>query len=278
MNWERIVELISVVIESVRKDYVIDNAIVRDDIFTILEKHCTVLYYPIEDERNCGFHIKKIVNDTLEDFIYINTAKPLEEQIFAAAHELGHIWNVAGEVWQMAAEDEALTTEMEEDITNRFAAELLMPTRVFRATFYEHKDELGVVGDQVKVDDLLRIIALQMSDFLVPYEAVRKRLHECNIINDEGRDFLKQNKDKVLERVEIYAKEQMSRLGVKEDKNKTIPGIRMLVEKAEAENSMPSFVLQRIKDDFEIRDIQVEDEILNIQVEDNVDGEDGSIG
>lgn len=86
MNWERIVELISVVIESVRKDYVIDNAIVRDDIFTILEKHCTVLYYPIEDERNCGFHIKKIVNDTLEEFIYINTAKPLEEQIFAAAH------------------------------------------------------------------------------------------------------------------------------------------------------------------------------------------------
>ena len=27
----------------------------------------------------------------LEDFVYINTAKPIIEQVFTAAHELGHI-------------------------------------------------------------------------------------------------------------------------------------------------------------------------------------------
>ena len=74
MKWNEIVSAIQNEIVEIRKKYVINNDIIRDDVFGILEKYCTVLYYPIEEEKNCGFHIKKIVNDKLEEFVYINSA------------------------------------------------------------------------------------------------------------------------------------------------------------------------------------------------------------
>ena len=75
------------------------NAAIKEGIFGMLESSCTVLYYSIDDV-NCGFHVKKIVGDRLEDFVYINTNKAVEIQIFTAAHELGHIWQVAEKVYE----------------------------------------------------------------------------------------------------------------------------------------------------------------------------------
>lgn len=108
MEWEKIVRAIQDVIIQIRKEYVINNTIIRDDVLGILEKYCTVLYYPLPQEKNCGFHIKKIVKQELKDFVYINTAKPLETQVFTAAHELGHIWKVAEKVWDSVGNGELL--------------------------------------------------------------------------------------------------------------------------------------------------------------------------
>lgn len=138
MDWEKIVEQIPTVIEKVRTDYVLNNMIIKDDIFGILEKHCTVVYYPIENEISCGFHTKRFVKNKLEDFVYINTAKTIAEQVFAAAHELGHVWGVATQVWELSGEHGVLESTIEERIINRFAAELLMPTKEFRKTFWTH--------------------------------------------------------------------------------------------------------------------------------------------
>jgi len=52
MEWENIVEAICEVIKQIRQEYVIDNRIIRDDVFGILEKYCTVLYYPTDNEEN----------------------------------------------------------------------------------------------------------------------------------------------------------------------------------------------------------------------------------
>ena len=57
--------------------------------------------------------------------MYINTAKTIAEQVFAAAHELGHVWGVATQVWELAGEHGVLESKIEERIINRFAAELL---------------------------------------------------------------------------------------------------------------------------------------------------------
>ena len=89
MDWEKIVEQIPTAIEKVRTDYVLNNMIIKDDIFWILEKHCTVVYYPIEDEINCGFHTKRFVKDKLvtnkqkqeyneESIIFAEEAKIIE--------------------------------------------------------------------------------------------------------------------------------------------------------------------------------------------------------
>jgi len=276
MEWDKIVKSIQDVIEQIREEYVIKNIIFRDDVFRILEKYCTVLYYPIQEEKNCGFHIKKIVNNDLEDFVYINTAKPIEEQVFTAAHELGHIWNVASEVWSKVGSKEPLSRKMEEDITNRFAAELLMPCDVFRTIFFKNMKDMGINDSKVKVDDLVRVIVIQMGDFMVPYEAVRKRLRETEIINNNVKDYLKKNQKEILKKVAIYSKDQNSRLE-SETMIKTIPGIRTLVERAAKIKSLDEVSLKKIKNDFDIQDITSKDEILNIFLGENCDGQDGSI-
>ena len=83
MDWNAVVIAINTIINDIRKEQVLQNDAIRDDIFSILEKNCTVLYYPLQNEKNRGFHVKRIVNDKLEDFVFINTDKAIDEQIFA---------------------------------------------------------------------------------------------------------------------------------------------------------------------------------------------------
>lgn len=178
MDWEKIIGLIPAVIEKVRTDYILNNMIIKDDIFGILEKHCTVVYYPIENEKNCGFHTKRFVKDKLEDFVYINTAKTVADQVFAAAHELGHVWGVATQVWEQVGEQGILESKIEEQIINRFAAELLMPTKEFRKTFLAHIEKLGFDSNKLRLADLICVMVLQMNDYMVPYEAYYDVLYE----------------------------------------------------------------------------------------------------
>ena len=99
MERKVVVEAIKKIILDIKEKCIIKNTAIKDSIFGILENECTVIYYPLENEKNRGFHIKKIVKNELKDFVYINTAKPIADQIFAAAHEFGHIWEVADKVW-----------------------------------------------------------------------------------------------------------------------------------------------------------------------------------
>ena len=130
MERKVVVEAIKKIILDIKEKCIIKNTAIRDSIFGILENECTVIYYPLENEKNRGFHIKKIVKNELKDFVYINTAKPIAEQIFAAAHEFGHIWEVADKVWKILGYEGKPTEEEEEDITDWFAAELLMPEEI----------------------------------------------------------------------------------------------------------------------------------------------------
>lgn len=271
-KWEDIVEAIKDVVKKVKEDYLIDNEVLRDYTFEILEKHCVVLYYPLEEEKSNGFHTKKIVKDELRDFVYINTAKPVELQVFTAAHELGHVWNVAKKVWDALGYKDALEEEMEESITNRFAAELLMPEAAFIKMFYQKKDEMGLEGNTITADDLLRISVGLMNVFLVQYDAVRKRLSETKIINDAGRALLKKKDLEYKEKVQIYAKEQNSLLE-KASFNKTIPGIRELIEEAEKKESLNELSLKKIKEDFGIQNMKAEKEMLEIRVSGEKNGE-----
>lgn len=65
--------------------------LLRDGIFALLEQYCTVLYYPQKEEANDGCHVKRLVNNEIVNFVFINTHKSIEKQFFTATHELGHI-------------------------------------------------------------------------------------------------------------------------------------------------------------------------------------------
>lgn len=263
MDWEKIGPIIQKIIDGIKKECIIQNTAIRDDIFGILENRCTVIYYPLEDEKNRGFHIKRIVKDKLEDFVYINTAKPMAEQIFAAAHEFGHIWEVAGRVWEAMGYQGKPTGEEEEDITNRFAAELLMPANAFREVFRGHMKELEIKPGKVLLEDVVRVMVLQMGDFMVPYESVRKRLVETNLMQKEAADYLLEKEEEALKLVAIFTKDQNTYLG-QGTGVKTISGIRMQIEKAENQGLADEYLLKKIKKDFNIADMPAAGEKLEI--------------
>ena len=253
MDWNKILEAIDFEVNNVRVDYLIKNSIIRGDVFSILENHCSVIYYPIDNEKNCGFHIKRLINDRLEDLVYINTAKPMGEQVFAAAHELGHIWDVGHKVWKRLSCEDELQQELEEDITNRFAAELLMPKDIFIDTFKYYRHEFGNAGSKIDEETLIKVIAKEMNEFMVPYVAIRKRIHEVGIISDDVNDVLKTHDMSYAEKASVYCGDQNSFVGERTDK-KTITQLRQLVDEASEKGTLDEYTLKKIKSDFMMSD------------------------
>lgn len=272
MDWKEIYQVIPTVIEELKRDYVLENIIIRTDIFNILEKHCTVIYYPLTEEKNCGFHTKRFVKDHSEDFVYINTAKKLPEQVFTAAHELGHVWGVVSKIKERVVDCENISQKEEEQIINRFAAELLMPRRQFEKTFYFHLKELCSDFDDFSLETLIKTIVMQMNDYMVPYEAVRRRLVETEILTVENGILLKENEKSILTLVDIFSKDINTMLDNVTGK-KTVPGLRNLLENIEKNQLLDICTIKKIKKDFEISDVTVSEDVLNIRIGDKKDGE-----
>ena len=51
MERKVVVEAIKKIILDIKEKCIIKNTAIRDSIFGILEKECTVIYYPLENEK-----------------------------------------------------------------------------------------------------------------------------------------------------------------------------------------------------------------------------------
>ena len=165
------------------------NTILREDIFDILDACCTVIYFPLEDEDNDGFQVSRAVDydgEHMQMFVFLNTAKPLEKQIFAAGHELGHLWNVADTIWTTQLEKQFPRKENEEAAMNRFSAELLMPEKTFYQSASSLLKSYQTADGKIKIIDGIRVIASLMNEFCVPDHAIVRRLYETKCLSKES--------------------------------------------------------------------------------------------
>jgi Zn-dependent peptidase ImmA (M78 family) len=216
-------------IKTLREEKHIVNVDIKDDVFALLEKECKVLFYPIDDLNLWALYQKEEhANGDKRCFVFINSKLPYEKQIFAAAHELAHVWNVNGagdsaEVL-LGTDDETMPirktdkeknkTSKKELVANRFAAEFLMDEDTVRK-LYSRVDKDTIIDD--REDKLLALTLALMDYYIAPFKMTVKRLHELELIADsEMEDLLKhypREKNGLLERLQL-------RLGLCEKNNK----------------------------------------------------------
>lgn len=185
---DQVVSVIQEFIASQRKEKGIVNEIIREDVFDILGTECTVLYYALEDDGVEGCHVIKPVNGKMEQFVFINTTKAVQEQTWTAAHELGHVWKVDAYV-----KDKLNPHDLNsEHLVNRFAAELLLPEDIFIKELDDKLREYDYKGPKMSAEMMVRLVTYLMNYFCTPYKAIIRRFIELEYIdeNAEGQ-FLK---------------------------------------------------------------------------------------
>lgn len=237
-------------VKKVRVDYDMVNQVPKEDIFALLEKLCTVLYYPLDNRNINGIHTRRTITNGMEDFVYINTSNPIEKQIYSAAHELGHIWKVD----KIVSEKIDIKPYDTEDIINRFAAELLMPKEIFKMVFAQKLHVLGYDGKNISItrDNLMRVIVYLMNEFMVPYKAIVLRLEELHFISEEVITYLDNLEEEHADFIHSFIKEgQYDRLG-KTTKRKSMNNLVEMINYAEQLGIYSARKLNKIREIFEI--------------------------
>ena len=166
------------------------NVVPGERIFQVVENYAKrndvpiqMLRFPINDMELWAFTFLK--QGTI--FLCVNTALPINKQLFAVAHELYHIYCFVEDVNQscirngsILKEDiasELCSADLEELEANAFSGMLLMPTQAVR----EQLDILGIGSRNLSIDDVL----IMMEIFAIPYKATVLRLYECGIISHQ---------------------------------------------------------------------------------------------
>ena len=230
-----------------------ENDVIGAQIFNILENESRVLYYPLEDQEVWGF------SETIKEeaFVCINTSIPYDKQVFAAAHELYHVWsNQIGEVI-LSHNLEDVSDNKEEMKASRFAAEFLVNEKLLRQEMKTYAISIETITEK----EIVQLAGL----FLVPYKTMVRRFLELGFISNENyQKFMALTGDDV----EILRKRLSFSLPVRENKIglNTLVDCAMdlyeknliTVEKLEYELSFANLTLEdmgiAIEEKFEVTD------------------------
>lgn len=227
------------------------NNIIQDDVFHIMENYVRkhdipfeLLRYGISDQDFCActFIREKRL------FVLVNTAIPMAKQIFAAAHELYHIYRFIddddsglserGSILNATTIDET-TTVMEDMEANAFAGLLLAPADRI-------DEQMRIYGIKRGSIDLQGILML-MEIFAIPYKAMVLRLFEEEIISEnQARDFFLVPQSEIVEQVELTGKAsrwlQIPKIPIR---------MGSLMEEMKTAEKLESVREERMKDDFD---------------------------
>ena len=172
------------------------NDIIGTQIFPILSMYARVIYYPLGQDAPWGFtRISGSRDDAAleKPFVAINSSIPVDCQVFAAAHELYHIWfETCPDILPADLLNEQ-NKEINEKKANRFAAEFLVNEQLLRQEIELYHIE------KITIKNILQLAAL----FTVPYRTMVKRLYEIGKITDAQQQAFLKEPDK---NIEIYSK------------------------------------------------------------------------
>lgn len=187
------------------------NNIVQDDIFNVLENYVNrhdmpfeLLRYPIGDAELCACTFIR----QGRMFVMINSAIPMSKQIFAAAHELYHIYCYleekdfallqSGSILESdVIDDEA--KELEDMEANAFAALLLAPK--------DRLEEQSVVYNLSYKNASAQVVLKIMDIFAIPYKAAVIRLFEEEKIDIKtAKKLLQIGNDEISKHIEVTGK------------------------------------------------------------------------
>lgn len=245
--------------KNIKQKMNIPDKIIRDDVFELLQKsNCTVLYYPLPDEVGAGddgcagCHVEKVIGDRVEQFVFINTSNTRERQAFSAAHELGHIWQIDEKVYEALPECRSVVSN--EEIINRFAAELLMPEKEFCDILNEQLTEINYNGHSLSVAQLLEISAYLMYYFFVPFKSVIRRYHELHRLTDGDRDILFQYNNSERLREIIKAKQYTRLLIVNSEKS--MDNLQEILIKADEAGILDGNLVRKMREEFDLKNIE----------------------
>lgn len=187
------------------------NNIIQEDIFNVLENYVArhampfdLLRYPIADAELCACTFIR----QGRMFVMVNSALPLSKQIFAAAHELYHIYCYFEEndpvflqsgsiLDSYVLDDEA--KDIEDMEANAFAALLLAP----KERLEEQTDVYNLCYENISVQLVLRI----MDIFAIPYKGAVLRLFEEDKINIKtAKQLLQVDETEINRQIELTGK------------------------------------------------------------------------
>jgi len=177
------------------------NDIIGQQIFSILGLYARVIYYPLGEEAVWGFtRIKGSTEGTQGDkpFVAINSSIPLDCQVFAAAHELYHIWyDNKVDVIPANIIDEPVD-DRNELKANRFAAEFLVAEDLLLKELRMY----SIDSAKIATKDILKLADL----FSVPYRTMVKRLYEVKVLSKADRlKYLSITEEKIAAARKRYA-------------------------------------------------------------------------
>lgn len=184
------------------------NMIIRDSIFEIMKNYAMqcgasleILRYPFENDEIWAFSFVK--KGTI--FVCVNSEMELSKQIFAAAHELYHVYCYIENINSDTICNGSVLSRVDrdrEDITqedmeaNAFAGLILAPD----SSIFEEMDIFCIDKRNITVDNIIRLMDL----FAVPFEIIVQRLYENEVITkNEMNKLMETNPDFISSRIEI---------------------------------------------------------------------------
>lgn len=163
--------------------------IIQDDIFHVIENYTRkkgmpfeFFRYPINDDNLCACTFVR----GGRIFLLLNCKMPLAKQIFAAGHELYHIWcYLEDEDQELLQKGSILASttiddsadQQEEMEANAFSGLLLVPAD----TLFQQIRIYGISASKISTADIVMLMEI----FAVPYKAMVLRLYEESVVTED---------------------------------------------------------------------------------------------